>query len=72
MSGPIRRSFRFEPQYINGSGRRRRKHEWTPNAGDESYAWYQNFNNGNQNNNHKNNKLRARAVRRSPSCVMPC
>ena len=35
-----------------------------PYAGDESYAWYQNFNNGNQNNNHKDNQLRARAVRR--------
>ena len=32
---------------------------------DSGYAWYQNFNNGNQNNNDINNKLRARAVRRS-------
>jgi len=36
----------------------------SPYAGNESYAWYQNFNNGNQNNNNKSAKLRARAVRR--------
>lgn len=34
-------------------------------ASDSGYAWCQNFNNGNQNNNDINNKLRARAVRRS-------
>ena len=28
------------------------------------YAWYQNFNNGNQNNNNASVELRARAVRR--------
>ena len=35
------------------------------NAGDSSYAWYQSFNNGNQNNYHVDNKLRGCAVRRS-------
>lgn len=33
-------------------------------AENSGWAWYQNFNNGNQNNNHQNNELRARAVRR--------
>ena len=33
-------------------------------AGNEAYAWAQNFGNGNQNNYHKDNELRARAVRR--------
>jgi hypothetical protein len=37
-----------------------------PYAGTVSSAWYQHFDNGNQNNNHKANKLRARAVRRLP------
>jgi len=36
----------------------------TPNAGDESYAWYQYFNTGFQYYHHKDDKLRARAVRR--------
>jgi len=41
---------------------------WTSTqyAGNEAYAWCQNFNNGNQNNNHKDNEYRARAVRRLP------
>jgi len=34
-------------------------------ANDSSYAWYQSFNNGNQNYNHMDNKLRGCAVRRS-------
>jgi hypothetical protein len=28
------------------------------------YAWVQNFNNGNQNNYHKNNRLHCRAIRK--------
>lgn len=36
----------------------------TPYAGAESYAWYQHFDYGSQDNTHKHDKLRARAVRR--------
>ncbi len=35
-------------------------------AGDEGYAWYQGFGDGNQDFCHKNDGLRARAVRRLP------
>jgi hypothetical protein len=42
--------------------------EWywssTQSAGDEAYAWYQSFYNGDQSDSHKVNELRARAVRR--------
>jgi hypothetical protein len=44
------------------------KKDWywsnTPYAGDESYAWCQHFNYGDQNHGLKDGKLRARAVRR--------
>ena len=44
------------------------KEDWywssTPDAGDESYAWYQTFYYGHQGSYHKSTKLRARAVRR--------
>jgi hypothetical protein len=44
------------------------KKEWywssTPYAGFASFAWCQNFGNGSQHNDHKDDKLRARAVRR--------
>ena len=36
----------------------------TPYAGDESYAWYQYFYYGSQGYGHKDDELRARAVRR--------
>ena len=36
----------------------------TPDAGDESSAWYQYFDDGAQSYGHKSTKLRARAVRR--------
>jgi hypothetical protein len=38
----------------------------TQYAGDESYAWYQNFGDGYQFINHKSYEARARAVRRFP------
>lgn len=51
------------------------KKDWywsnTQHASNSDYAWYQNFNNGNQNNWNKDNQIRARAVRRSiraPTC----
>ena len=44
------------------------KPEWywsgTPYAGDESYAWFQNFGYGGQGTTRKLTRLRARAVRR--------
>jgi hypothetical protein len=55
---------RFEPDYY-----------WSceQHAENADYAWMQNFNNGNQNNNHKSNDYRARAVRRSNRCkCRPC
>lgn len=46
------------------------KKDWywsnTQRAADSDYAWYQHFNNGYQGSSHKDNQLRARAVRRSP------
>jgi len=38
----------------------------TQDAGDEQYAWYQHFYDGNQGAYHKSALLRARAVRRQP------
>ena len=43
---------------------RRKSREKTQYAGNPDYAWNTNFDNGNQNNNHKDNSARARAVRR--------
>jgi len=45
----------FKPEYY-----------WTavPYAGNDAYAWYQSFNDGNQPRGHKSNEVRARAVRR--------
>lgn len=47
---------------------------WTGAPDGADYAWYQSFNNGNQNYWNRNNKLRARAVRRwkRPICRAPC
>lgn len=44
----------------------RRPDLYTPDTTEFSpdYAWNQNFNDGNQNNNDKNNRLRCRAVRK--------
>ncbi|MBV5309264.1 DUF1566 domain-containing protein [Chromatium okenii] len=36
---------------------------WSSTEYDSTYAWKQNFNNGNQNNNNKNNSTYVRAVR---------
>lgn len=53
MRDQVRRSFRTEQ-----SARQRELHDKA------HYAWNQNFNNGNQNNDHKDNENCARAVRR--------
>lgn len=59
LPGPVLRSFPAED-----SAGRRHKHELPQDADDPDYAWYQSFNNGNQNYNWKDNNNRARAVRR--------
>jgi hypothetical protein len=52
--------------FANAAGAFEQDWYWSckQHAGLESYAWYQNFNDGNQYCNPKNYKLRARAVRR--------
>lgn len=58
LPGPVPRSF-----HPVDSGWRREMHDEPPNGSDN--AWYQNFNNGNQNWNHQsNNNIRGCAVRR--------
>jgi uncharacterized protein DUF1566 len=63
LFGELRSLKAFEPDQPDGIAR-----DWywtsTQYAGDEGYAWCQNFFNGSQYYDHKNTQLRARAVRR--------